>query len=103
MAKLRALSYSRFIQVMCLMGAYLAPEQNGTFMIYQSSGTGYFPVPRGPQCAFKARAADELVTVREIETVLAHMFYKVSVFVEIEAACQIPEDPSSGIPISPQK
>jgi hypothetical protein len=72
------------------MNAYIAPEQTGSFMIYQSSGTGYYPMPKGPQCAFMARPDHEWVTVAEIEAVLNHLRFSAGSFVEFEAACQIP-------------
>jgi hypothetical protein len=101
MGKLKPLKYSRFIHVLCLMDAYLAPEQHGAFMIYQSSGTGYFPTPRGPQCAFHSRGKDEWVTVPEIEYVLSHLRYSAKVFIETEAALLIPKDTASTPPIQP--
>jgi len=101
MAGLRALPYSRFIQVICLMGAYICPEKaDGEFMIYQNTGTGYYPNPRGPQCAFYSRPKDELVTVLEIESVLRHLSYSTKVFIETEAACQVPHE-SISQPIHP--
>lgn len=101
MGKLKALPYSRFIHVLCLMGAYIAPEQKGAFMIYQSTGSGYYPRPTGPQCAFLAREPDEKVASREIEAVLTHLRFSAKVFTEIEAACQIPTD--LVVPMSDQK
>jgi hypothetical protein len=97
MGRLKPLLYSRFIQVICLMGAYIGPEkkETGEFMIYQSCGTGYIPMPRGPQCAFKGRAGNEFVTVDEIEYVLDNLRYSAKVFIETEAACQIPTEPEA--------
>ena len=85
------------------MNAYIAPTRDETFMIYQSSGTGYFPIPKGPQCAFRHRDEDEMVTVDEIEAVLNHLHYSAKVFIEVEAACQIPEEETQSSEIRPEK
>ena len=102
MGTLRALPYSRFIHVICLMGAYIGLEKEGAFLIYQSNGTGYMPLPFGPRCSFMSRPPDEMVTVAEIEAALTHLRFSAKIFVETEKACLIPSQVITDAAVKPK-
>lgn len=92
--------YRRFISALQFMEAYVPFEPtdpNSTFMIFSSSGSGYYPKGCGPRCAFTTRDDADWVPAKEIEKTLMMLKIPVEHYLETINALY-PESPVLSTP-----
>lgn len=82
------------------MEATILPGKDGTILIYQWGGSGYYPTPSGPRTSFLERPEEEMVTVLEIEAALNQLTFSIAVFNDYVNNLQVP--PVQGPPKSSQ-
>ena len=95
MSLLNAVPYRKFIEVLYLMDACipaLPSDSNRSFMVYQSSGSGYYPTPSGPRCPVMSRDNDELMPAFEVEKLLNLLGFPLDNFLATLSGCQAMEE-----------